>query len=146
MKRCRYWEKRIPEAVYGDLDPKTREELERHLAVCKSCAELYGEMVLLVRKMDARPAPERPAQFWEGYWDRLERRMAREPEGIESARAGGRHRAFQVPRWAYGAAGAFVFLALGIFIGRTLLRPREDLSRASRQTSSDDRAGRTARP
>jgi hypothetical protein len=136
MSRCRYWEKRIPEAVYGDLDPEIREKLERHLAVCESCAELYGEMALLIRKMDARPAPDRPAEFWESYWDRLEGRMAHEAEGSAGAQAGKRRRAFPVPRWAYGAAGALVFLALGIFIGRTLLRPREDVSLASRQTPS----------
>lgn len=136
MTRCRYWEKRIPEAVYGDLGPEAREKLERHLAVCKSCAELYGEMAALVRKMDARPAPDRPAEFWESYWDRLEWRMAHEAERPLAARARRRSGAFRIPRWAYGAAGAFVFLALGIFIGRSLLRPREDFSITSRQTSS----------
>jgi hypothetical protein len=136
MKRCRYWEKRIPEAVYGDLDAKSREELGRHLAACGGCADLYKGMAALVRKMDARPAPDRPAQFWESYWDRLEGRMAHEAQGPVGVPAGKRRGAFTVPRWAYGAAGAFAFLALGIVIGRTLLRPREDVAFASRRTSS----------
>jgi hypothetical protein len=136
MTRCRHWKKHIPEAVYRDLDPETREKLERHLAVCKSCAEIYSEMAALVRKMDVRPAPDRPAEFWESYWDRLEERMAHEAERSLGAQARNRSGAFQIPRWAYGAVGAVVLLALGIFIGRTFLRPREDLSVASRQIPS----------
>ncbi|MBE3124332.1 MAG: zf-HC2 domain-containing protein [Acidobacteria bacterium] len=133
MKRCHYWRNRIPEAIYGDLDIKTREKLDRHLAVCERCSDVYSGMAVTVRKMDARPAPDRPPQFWESYWDRLEWRMAHEIGESEGARAGrkghpaggplSRHRAFSVPRWAHGAAAAMVFLTLGIFIGRNLLRP-----------------------
>jgi hypothetical protein len=45
--------------------------------------------------------------------------MANEAAGASS----GRRRAFQVPRWAYGAAGILFFVTLGIFIGRTFFRP-----------------------
>ncbi|MBE3130148.1 MAG: zf-HC2 domain-containing protein, partial [Acidobacteria bacterium] len=112
MKRCHYWRNRIPEAIYGDLDIKTREKLDRHLAVCERCSDVYSGMAVTVRKMDARPAPDRPPQFWESYWDRLEWRMAHEIGESEGARAGrkghpaggplSRHRAFSVPRWAHG--------------------------------------------
>lgn len=144
MKSCRSWRFRIPEALYGELEPKTREKLERHLGVCKSCSAHFGRMAATVRKMNARPAPDRPPQFWESYWDRLEWRMAHEIEESEGARAGrkghpagGPHRprlAFSVPRWAYGAAGAVLIISLGIFIGRALFHPRVEPTRLTRAT------------
>ena len=131
MKRCRYWRMRIPEAIYGELDAKGRGEMERHFAVCRECAGLYDKMAAAVRKMEARPAPDRPPQYWEGYWDRLEARMAHEAEAPRMRRT------LRIPSWAYGAAAAVLLVTLGIFIGRTLLRPREELVPMARTTSSE---------
>ncbi len=137
MKRCRYWRKRIPEAIYGELEPKTREKMERHLAGCRGCAALFERMAAAVRKMEVRPAPDRPPQFWEGYWGRLEARMGLEAEASERARAGSpRPRTLSIPAWAYGLAGALLFLSLGIFIGRTVLRPGAELAPLVRTKSS----------
>jgi hypothetical protein len=121
MSRCRHWQKRIPEAIYGELDLKTRESMERHLAACEGCAGLYHKMATAVRKMEARPAPDRPPEYWNAYWDRLEARMAHD------ATAARPRRAPAVRAWAYGTAGAILFLSLGIFIGRTFLRIRPEL-------------------
>ena len=122
MKRCRFWQNRIPEAIYGDLDAKTRAKLDRHLAGCEGCAGIYRGIAATVRKFEARPAPDREPRYWDHYWDRLERRMARETEEP----AGARRRAFPVLPWAYGAAGALALVTLGIFIGRTYFRPGVD--------------------
>ncbi len=147
MKRCRYWRKRIPEAIYGELDAKTREKMERHLAVCRGCAGLYEGMAAAVRKMEARPAPDRAPEFWEGYWDRLESRMALETDASEAAaperesrRAGWPERSrrpFALPVWIYGTAGALLLIAVGIFIGRTFFRPPAELPVLARTTSSE---------
>ncbi len=151
MKNCRTWRKRIPEAVYGDLDTKTRGELDRHLASCGKCSGLYQALAKTVRQMSVRPAPDREPEFWEGFWDRLGRRMAFETEGREGAEGRTkasplegptrRHSAFSVRRWALGAAGAAFFLALGIFLGRSFFGPRADLNPAARVTSTE-----TSRP
>lgn len=119
MRGCRYWKTRIPEALYGELDARTRGGLERHRAACPECARLYEDLAGAVRKMEARPAPDRSPEFWAGYWDRLESRMAREAAVAAAAPR------LRLPRlaWAYGAAGAVLFVALGIFIGRTFFRP-----------------------
>ncbi len=124
MKRCRSWRNRIPEAIYGDLDAGTRKKLDRHLAACESCSDLYRGMAATVRKFEARPAPDRGPRYWENYWDRLERRMARE--------AGKPRRAFSFPRWAYGAAGILFFVTLGIFIGRTYFSSSVEPARSTR--------------
>jgi hypothetical protein len=125
MKRCRVWRKRIPEAIYGDLDARTAEKLERHIARCEGCSALYTGLAAAVRKLEVRPAPDAPPQFWDGYWDRLERRMAAEAGGQDApaAEAFRPRRAVPALRWAAGAAGALLILAIGIFIGRNLLRP-----------------------
>ncbi len=138
MKRCRYWRMRIPEAIYGELDAASRGEMERHLADCEGCAGLYDRMAAAVRKMEARPAPDRPAQYWEGYWDKLEARMAREAEAPRVRRA------LRIPAWAYSAAAAVLLVSLGIFLGRTLLRPREELIPMARTASSE--TARAAQP
>lgn len=132
MKRCRYWRNRIPEAIYGELDAKTREKMERHLAGCRGCAGIYAGMAAAVRKMEARPAPDREPEFWAGYWDRLESRMALETDVS---------RPFALPVWAYGTAAALLLIALGIFIGRTFLRPVAELPTLARTTSSEAVAG-----
>jgi anti-sigma factor RsiW len=135
MKRCRAWRKRIPEALYGELDLKTREKLDRHLAACERCSDLYLRMAETVRKVSIRPAPDREAEFWEGYWDSLERRMAHEKAKEERAEPAGMalkaRRAAGVPRWAYGAAGAAILLAIGIFIGRTFFPQPAELARST---------------
>ena len=132
MKGCRYWRTRIPEAIYGELDAETQVRMERHFAACPDCAALHEGMARAVRKMDARPAPDRPPQFWERYWDRLESRMAREAAADEASP----RRRFPRPVWAYGAAGAVLFIVIGIFIGRTLFRPPAELPALVRATSS----------
>jgi hypothetical protein len=132
MKRCRFWQKRIPEALYGEMDPETRDSLDRHLATCGKCARLYRGLAETVRLLDVRPAPDREPEFWEEYWDRFERRRA---QGMDLS--GTAPRAFPVPRWAYGALGATLFLALGVFLGRTLFSPRVDPGLAARPGISE---------
>ncbi len=126
MTRCRYWRKRVPEAIYGDMDAETRRKMELHLSACEDCAGLRRRTAAAVRKMEARPAPdaERAPEFWEGYWDRLEARMAA-AEAVREPRL--RRRTLSVPTWAYGAVGAVLLVSLGIFIGRTLNRPPEEI-------------------
>jgi hypothetical protein len=147
MRNCRAWRKRIPEAIYGELEPEARGGLDRHLASCGKCSGIYRALSKTVEQMSVRPAPDREEAFWEGYWDRLGRRMALETEGQESARAAGeagpadaplrRRAAFSVPRWAFGAAGAALFLALGIFLGRSIFGPRTELNPSARLTSTE---------
>jgi Putative zinc-finger len=132
MRTCRYWRRRIAEAIYGELDAPAREALERHLAGCEACSGLYEGMASAVRKMAARPAPDRPPDYWEDYWDRLQQRMAREAGTPPEPR-----RSFGFPRWAYGAAGALAILVLGIFIGRTIFLPTTEPIRAARAVSPE---------
>ncbi len=137
MRGCRYWRTRIPEAIYGELDPKTRGRMDRHLAVCPDCARLYEGMAGAVRRIEPRPSPARSPEFWAGYWDRLESRMAREAASAAAAPRRGLHRA----AWAYGAAGAVLCIALGVFIGRTFFRPETGPAPLARTVSPEASLG-----
>ncbi len=155
MKGCRRWRNRLPEAVYGELDAKTREGLMRHLHRCKGCMALYESMAAAVRKMEARPAPDREAEFWDGYWDRLQARMARETVIAKTPQVESERGRVERPRglqglvtirsWAYAAAGALLFIALGIFLGRTVFRPSAGPATLVRTAPPEAaRSGRTA--
>ena len=128
MRGCRACRSLIAEAVTGGLDAGARETLDLHLARCPKCARLHAGLAATVRKFEVRPAPDPPEEFWEGYWARLERRMAAEAGKSPADRAvapSRPRRAGFVPRWAYGAAGAAIMLAAGIFIGREIGRRTE---------------------
>jgi hypothetical protein len=141
MKKCSYWRKQIPEALYEELDTSSRSELELHLNTCGRCAGLYRAMAETVKQMDIRPAPDREAEFWEAYWDGLERRMARVTSGRNEKEAkettGTNESAFKpgralgLPRWAYYALGATLLLVSGIFIGRTFFRQAIELAQST---------------
>ena len=151
MNKCRAGQKLIPEALYGELDMKTQEKLDRHLSSCRECSELYRKISETLRIMDEKPAPDPGPNFWDGYWDRLERRMAREAGArIQEVRAAGpppgRRRTRLVPRWAFGAAGAVLLFAAGIFIGRTFFRPTADLARSAAISKSSPAAGLSVTP
>ncbi len=129
---CRFWQKRIPEALYGEMDAETRGRLDRHLAACGKCSRLYRDLAETIRLLDVRPAPDREPEFWGDYWDRFERTRAQAPDP-----PGRIPRAYPVPRWAYGALGGALFLALGVFLGRTLFSPRVDPGLAARTGRSE---------
>ena len=131
------WRKRIPEALYGELDMETKEKLGRHLAACPACADLVREMKETLEAMAEDPTPDPGPEFWEGYWDALVSRMGCEALRAESLVPAGRPAGRRVrpwTRWALGFAAAGALVVIGIFIGRTLERPRGDVARLAPTT------------
>jgi hypothetical protein len=119
------WRKRIPEALYGELDMKTREKMDRHLAACPTCSGLLQEMKETLEAMEEDPTPDPGAEFWEGYWDALVLRMGSEAVDARPVPSSGRQwtrRSHPWTRWALGTAAAAALLVIGFFIGRTLDR------------------------
>jgi len=128
------WRKRIPEALFGELDMKTKEKLDRHLAACPACSELFREMKETLEAMAEDPTPDPGPDFWEHYWDALALRMGREALNSEAVLSPGRPSGRRFRPWtrlALGTAAAAALIIIGIFIGRTLDRaPGDILSRA----------------
>lgn len=132
MNECAKCRGLMAEALYNDLSPKDRAAFETHLTRCGACAAEYAAMTETRKMLDARERRDPGPEFWEGYWDRLEKRLASEP-APRPAR-GRASRPFALfPAWAFRAAAAAALLVVGIFIGRTLLRP--PAPRVARATS-----------
>jgi hypothetical protein len=126
------WRKRIPEALFGELDMKTRKKLDRHLAACPACSGLLQEMKGTLETMAGDPTPDPGPEFWDGYWDALVLRLGSETMDARPVASSSRPRTDGVrtwARWALGAAAAASFLIIGFFIGRNLdrLSPRGPL-------------------
>ena len=126
MSDCRTCRDRAIEAYYGELDPSARADFERHLAACEDCRAEYAGLAATLRLMDKRERPDPGPAFWDGYFDRLSKRMvwetadeAHRPRLLETLR-----RPFaRLPRWAFQAAAALVLLLAGVYIGSRLIGP-----------------------
>lgn len=126
MSDCKECRDRMIEALYGELGPADRDRFERHRAACPECAAEMAALTGTLRLMDKRERPDPGPAFWEGYWDRLSRRMLWEAteEGRSPSLAGRLGRLFsRLPRWSYQAAGAAALLLIGIFVGSRLIGP-----------------------
>ncbi len=120
MNRCEHFEHRMVEHLYGELDEAGRRNFEEHLRECESCTALLAEMQGTVETMNRRHRPDPGGRFWDGYWQRLEERVAREEVVADASRF---TRRWSPGSWGYRAAAAVIVLAAGIWIGRTVLAP-----------------------
>lgn len=128
MSDCRKCRDLMIEARYGELDAAGRERLERHLAACPACTEASEALRADLELMDGRRRPEPGPAFWDGYWDRLSRRILWESieEGRRPslpARLAGALGRVRLPRWTLQAAGAAAMLLVGVLIGSRLVGP-----------------------
>jgi hypothetical protein len=134
MNDCRWCHDHMIEALYGELDAAETERLERHRRACPVCAAEYDALNATLRTMDRRERPDPGPEFWEGYWDRLSRRMLWESteDGPRLSFAGRLERLFpRLPRWTYQAAGAAALVLIGIVIGARIIGPGGGPGRAT---------------
>jgi hypothetical protein len=111
------------EALYAELDPAEKDRFDDHLRSCPKCASEYSAMEATLRLMDQRERPDPGPEFWDGYWDRLSRRMLWESTE-EGRRPSLVARIFtRLPRWSLQAAGAAALILVGILIGGRLIAP-----------------------
>ncbi len=134
MNECAKCRSLMAEALYDDLSAKDKAAFEAHLACCGDCVAEYAAMKETRKMLDARERRDPGTDFWEGYWDRLERRLDAEPAPATRPARGRARRPFALfPAWASQIAAAAALLVVGIFIGRTLLHP--PAPRVARATS-----------
>jgi hypothetical protein len=157
MGGCRKMKETILASLYGELSPAEEKDLSVHLDACPGCRAEHEAMSRTLLAMGAKSAADPGNQYWDAYFDRLEKRMVAEgvfapAGGPASAREKAPFRRKIVPRWAFAAAGAAGLLAAGILIGRLTL-PRGDViarggsasERTAVQTAAADLSGRTSR-
>jgi hypothetical protein len=124
MNKCAKCRDRMVEALYGELTPEDRTSFEAHLKACSACASEFEAMTETRKILDTRRRRDPGPDFWEGYWDKLEKRLDAE---LRPSPRPVRRRALRpfalFPAWGLRFAAAAALLVVGILIGRTLLRP-----------------------
>jgi|GEM_PF-331852 len=128
MSSCRAFRKRIPEALFGEMAGRRREMFERHRTECSACAAEYAEALRALHLAGRRSRPDPGQAFWDGYWDRLQARIAEEerleaesPAPAAPAKPSRPKAVF--PRWLAVPAAASAILVVGIFLGRYVFKP-----------------------
>lgn len=121
MSNCRRYRSQIAEVFRGGLDPAIGSSLERHLTDCPACLALYREAKETIMLTERRFKPDPGRDFWDGYWPRLQARMAAETPPVNIAlRADIRpaRRRLSVLRLLAIPSAAAALVAAGILIGR----------------------------
>jgi hypothetical protein len=120
-KKCR---ERMIEALYGEFGKEEKVSFDAHLCSCAMCAAEFKAMVATLELLDKRERPDPGPAFWDGYWDRLSKRLDKET-GPAPSRSPVRERLAAIfdifPKWAYQLAGGVALVVVGILIGRTVL-------------------------
>jgi hypothetical protein len=142
MTECLKCKDMMIEALYGELGEAEKRAFDEHLGACPECASEYSVLGATLRVMDGRKRSDPGPEFWDGYFDRLSRRMEAEG-GRETAgtvppslplRARIARLFSSLPRWSYQVAGAAALLLVGILIGRGLLVKPNTLVTAENRT------------
>lgn len=126
MHKCQDYRELLLKAPSGNLNPEQKRDVELHLAECPSCRSQYEMIKKAFQTMDIREKYDPGEDYWNGYWDRLQVRMAAE-EISDATPLRSDPRKFRLfaglPRWMPLTAAAAALVMIGIFIGRTHIRP-----------------------
>jgi len=101
MSDCQKYQDMFIDALYGELSLEDKPVFEKHLKECGLCRQEYEEMTATVDTMSQRIRPEPEAEFFDGYWGRLAKRMDKSRELVQEASwlkgelSGGHHRRLQ---------------------------------------------------
>jgi hypothetical protein len=129
MGGCRKMREKILGSLYGELTPEEERDLSRHLDSCPDCRAEHDALAKTLLTMGERTAVDPGKEYWDGYYDKLEKRMVAEGAFAPAKKplhAPVPFRRRLAPRWAFIAAGAIGLVAAGILIGRLTLH-RADL-------------------
>ena len=119
---CNELKSRLQDYFDGDLSSKIRTEVGEHLKSCSSCQQEYQDLKRLseLARNETIPVPEPEDKFWNIAWQKIELRIASQPQGIgmfekfwESLKS-----QFQFSRFAYSAA----IFCIGILLGGYMFR------------------------
>ena len=111
---CKQFESMVVDALYRELDPAQQEVFDIHRNGCPDCASIYGKMSVTLDVMSRREQPDLGEQFWENYYQRLEKKI--EPVRPPAA---------TIRPWMLQVAAAVVLLLTGFLIGRSFWGHRE---------------------
>ena len=110
MKTCKQVRRSFIEALYDELDPEEKKTFDVHLESCIRCNRAFRKMKRALKVMNQRVRTEPDQQYWDGYWDRLEKRMQHERQIVPQT--------IQWQRWMYRAAAVLLLVGAGVLLGR----------------------------
>ena len=122
MSSCIRCKKMMVGALYQELSSGRQRAFDKHLATCPNCAEEYRQLSWTLKVMERRQAPAVAPAFWNGYWQRLSRRLERERAAPARPKWQEWFQPVMVPlrpAWITAAA-AVLLVATGVFIGRSI--------------------------
>ena len=90
MIDCEKCRERMIEALYGELGEDDEASFDAHLDSCASCAAEFKAMTATLELLDKRERPDPGPAFWDGYWDRLSKRLDKEMSPAPSRTSGPR--------------------------------------------------------
>lgn len=124
-KECRQVQKKMGEALYGEMDSETQSRFDAHLKVCTKCANQYSALQQTIMTMHSRTRNAPDADYWDTYWERLAPKLARENK--PSSRVSKFREWFQwrspKPAYRIQLASAFALVLIGLFIGKLIWSP-----------------------
>ena len=141
MTSCREWREHLIEAVYGELTPVRRQELDAHLASCPGCAAELERLRATARRVD-EALPPRPRGAELDLWNRVRPEIGSlDRPGSAPARnpASTRRLVLGYPAAALMAAA---LLVVGLGLG-LVLRPSSPIPIAETPDVSRDRNDET---
>ena len=120
---CEQIRDQFTDALYNELDAKTRHAFEEHLAACAVCRVEYFRLREALSIMDKHERTELSQSEWEDYWNTLRAKLKSNDQAPAKTNV---IRWYPVPAWAYGIAAVLV-LAIGIYLGRTYFGSRPEI-------------------
>jgi hypothetical protein len=145
MSDCQKYQDMLVDALYEELFSKDKQVFETHLEECSLCRQEYEEISATMDTMSRRIRPEPREEFFEGYWNRLAKRMDKAKvipinknkwwESLFSRKAG------HAPRWAYQAVASIFLVVLGIFLGRMVFNPGQETARPTKLARDVSQSG-----
>ena len=126
MSDCKKCQDLFCETFYEELNAEQKNFLENHISICEECESEYTEITSTLKVMEKRNRPEPEQAFWNGYWNKLARRMEEEKTLTQKSEPWWRSfpRAFTfAPKWSFQTAAALLLVVLGIYLGKMIFSP-----------------------
>ncbi len=136
MSDCKKCQDLFCEAFYDELNAEQKRFLESHISACAGCESEYDEMTSTLKIMEKRARPEPEQAYWNGYWNKLARKMEEEKSLAPKTESWWRAfiRAFTfAPKWALPTAAALVLVVLGVYLGKMIFSPSVPAVQQARQ-------------
>ncbi len=132
MKKCKKIQSLLIQRAYSELDQRKADAVEKHLQSCEACRLQASRLQTFLEQTETYSRPEPETHFWSGYWERLAEKLD-QSEQPRSKFTDLMKRRTRVLSWRVRpvlktAVVAVVFLVIGVFVGRVVLKDTGPIS------------------